>query len=114
MKRLSLLIALASAAALPRAAHADTCDSLVGKDPTDTAPNVYMQVGDTQVNLMKRLGNKLRDSTHPVRIVFFTNPSCTNIAAIYGQTAITAGLTMQYLPSKKEDGAWTPDKPTLT
>lgn len=108
MKRLSLLIALASAVAIPRAAHADTCDSLVGKDPTDLAPNVYMQVGDTQVNLMKRLGRKMRDAAHPVRMVFFTSPSCTNINTIYGQTAIPANQTMQYLPSIKEDGAWDP------
>jgi hypothetical protein len=102
------LIVLATAVAIPRAAHAvnPTCDTLPNPEQ-----NVYMQVGDTQVNLMKRLGRKLRDNGHPVRMVFFTNPSCTNINAIYGQTAIPTNQTMQYLPSEAEDPLWDPNDP---
>ncbi|HET9627806.1 MAG TPA: hypothetical protein VFP84_40890 [Kofleriaceae bacterium] len=113
MKRLSLLIALASAVALPRAARADDCDKLHEDDPQHPAPIVYMQVGDTQVNLMKRLGRAMRDNGHPVRMVFITDPSCTNINTIYGQTSTTIpkGQTLQYLPSKLEDPAWDAGNP---
>jgi hypothetical protein len=113
MKRLSILIALAIAApvAVPRAAEAANCESF-----TD-APIVYLQVGDTQTNLLKRLGRKLRDNKdadntpHPIRLVFITNPSCTNINAIYTPVAITATTVMQYLPSLAEDPAWNADDP---
>jgi hypothetical protein len=112
MKRLFVLLALASAVAVPRAAHAAPCADLL-TDPKDPGiPIVYMQVGDTQVNLMKRLGRKLADNgTHRVRMVFFTSPSCTNIAAIYNATAITTGQTMQYLPSIADDPDWDANNP---
>jgi hypothetical protein len=108
------LIALASAVVIPRAAHADPCNALHEDDPAHPAPIVYMQVGDTQVNLMKRLGRKMRDNAHPVRMVFLTGPSCSNITAIYSQAPnvqIKAGTTMQYLPSIGEDPTWSADDP---
>ena len=84
--------------------------------PCDALPNpVYLQVGDTQTNLMKRLGRALRDSpTKPMTLVFLTSGSCTNIATIYNHTPIAANTNMQYVPSIAEDGAWTPASPTLT
>jgi len=69
MRSLAFLIALAIA--LPHRAHAATYDTL---------PNpVYLQVGDTQLNLMKRLGRALRDnklpdgSPNPITLVFITS-----------------------------------------
>lgn len=83
--------------------------------PCANLPNpVYLQVGDTQVNLMKRLGRALRDNTaKPITLVFVTSGSCTNIQAIYTRVPITGN--MQYVPSAMEDGNWNPStSPTLT
>jgi hypothetical protein len=82
--------------------------------PCDTLPNpIYLQVGDTQLNLMKRLGRALRDNTaKPITLVFVTSGSCTNIQAIYTRVPITGN--MQYIPSQAENGAWTPTSATLT
>ena len=73
---------------------------------------IYLQTGDTQLNLMKALGRKLRDNTpKPLTLVYTTAGSCTNIDLMYNRTApITA--TMQYSPSIAEDGAWNPASST--
>lgn len=91
--------------AMARAAEAAPCDQL---------PNpVYLQVGDTQLNFMKRLGRALRDNApRPVTLVFITSGSCPNIQAIYTRVPITGN--MQYIPSIAESSAWTPSSPTLT
>lgn len=76
-------------------------------------PNVvYMQIGDTQQPLIKELGRALRDNTpNPITIVYVTTGSCTNIAAIYNDTAIAT--SMLYVPSAAEDPSWTPAMPAL-
>lgn len=103
----TLLFLIAAAIALPGTASAAPCSDL---------PNpIYLQVGDTQLNLMKRLGRALRNNTDkPISLVFTTSGSCTNISAIYNRTPIAAGTNMQYVPSTAEDGAWMPTSPTLT
>ena len=105
MRRLVPLIALLALASAESAASAAACDTL---------PNpVYLQVGDTQLNLMKRLGRALRNNTpKPITLVFVTSGSCTNITAIYTRVPITGN--MQYVPSSAEDGNWSPSSPTLT
>ena len=103
MIRRSIVLVLALAS--PRAFAVPTCDTL---------PNpIYLQVGDTQLNLMKRLGRALRDNApKPITLVFVTNGSCVNIQAIYHPTTpITAN--MQYIPSVAEDPNWTPGSATL-
>ncbi len=104
MRRL-LLVVMGLALATPTRAHAAPCDAL---------PNpVYLQVGDTQLNLMKRLGRAFRDNAaKPITMVFVTSGSCTNIQAIYTRIPITTNL--QYVPSIAEDPAWTPASATLT
>ena len=105
MKRLVLGAAVIAAAA---PAHAAPCESLPGS-------KVYAQVGDTQLNLMKRLGRALRDSpTRPVTLVFATSGSCDNINAIYMRVPFATGRTLQYIPSTQEDAAWTPASATRT
>ncbi len=98
-----LLLALLIAS--PRHAGAAPCDAL---------PNpVYLQVGDTQTNLMKGLGRALRDNaTRPITLVFITSGSCTNIQAIFTRVPITQN--MQFVPSIAEDPTWTPSMPTLS
>jgi hypothetical protein len=107
MRRLALWIALAIAVPL-RAHAAPVCATL---------PNpVYLQVGDTQQNLMKRLGRALRDNKlpngdpNPITLVFALNGSCTNITAIYTKAKLEGNLF--YIPSIAEDVAGTPWKPT--
>lgn len=103
MRRLVLLTCLVTFA---RTADAGPCATL---------PNpIYMQVGDTQLNLIKRLGRALRNNTpKPVTLVFITSGSCTNIQAIYTRVPITAN--MQYVPSSVEDPTWSPaSSATLT
>lgn len=104
MKRLGILLALLIAA--PHAASA-------ANPMCSTLPNpIYLQVGDTQLNLMKRLGRALRDNTAmPITLVFITSGSCANINAIYTPIPIAASTSMQYLPSIGEDPAWNPDDP---
>src|SRR5205823_3671668 len=105
MKSLTLLAAIGIAAPAPARAAAPTCDTL-------TNP-IYLQVGDTQLNLMKRLGRALRDNTaKPITLVFITSGSCVNIAEMYHMTAPIT-VNMQYVPSTAEDPNWLPSSPTL-
>ena len=108
MVRLSIIAGLVAVFAAARPAHAQVaCDTLT--DP------IYLQVGDTQVNLMKRLGRALRDNTaKPITLVYTTSGSCTNIDNFYHHTAAIT-TTMNYIPSTAEDPAWDPKtSPTLT
>src|SRR3569833_3196551 len=101
------LLSLAIVAALATHAYAVTPDCSTLSNP------VYLQVGDTQVNLMKQLGRALRDNpAKPITLVFATSGSCTNINGFYSQTPITT--TMQYVPSSAENPSWTPSSATLT
>ena len=74
---------------------------------------IYIQAGDTQLNLLKRLGRALRDNTNePLTLVFTTSGSCTNIDNFRHHTAaITAA--MQYVPSTAENPTWQPTSATL-
>src|SRR5436190_17440875 len=70
MRRIAVVVALTGA--LSSSASAAPCENL-------TNP-IYAQVGDTQANLMKRLGRALRDNTtKPITLVWITSGSCANI-----------------------------------
>lgn len=107
MKRLAYATAAAMAFALavPELAHAQEAKKC------STLSNVlYLQIGDTQVNLMKRLGRALRDNTaNPVSLAWFTSGSCVNIANFYAGGTLPKSTTFQYIPSKAEDPAWDAD-----
>jgi hypothetical protein len=73
-------------------------------------PNpIYLQVGDTQLNLMKALGRKLRDNTpKPITLVWITSGSCSNIDLMYNHNpAAGITLTMSYTPSLAEQATFT-------
>ncbi len=108
MTRLRLLLLAGGASLLaPQVAAAAPCNF--------TDPMVVAQVGDTQNNLMKRLGRALRDNdAKPLVLVWRTSGSCTNINQIYQQTPIAAATVMSYVPSVAEDAGWTPSSPVLT
>jgi hypothetical protein len=100
------LVPLALVAALAPIAHAAAAPDC------STLPNpIYLEVGDTQLNLMKTLGRALRDNTRPITLVFVTNGSCTNIGDFYNQSGLT--VNFQYIPSIAENPNWTPTSATL-
>jgi hypothetical protein len=109
-KQLILAIAVAALCAFDRPASAQVaCNTL--SNP------IYIQAGDTQVNLLKNLARKMRDNTAmPATLVFTTSGSCANIDLMYNHNPATgiAG-TMSYVPSIAEDPTWSPaTSPLLT
>jgi hypothetical protein len=78
---------------------AKACSSLPGSI-------VYIESGDTQENLLKELGRKLRDEAN-VSIVFELTGSCTLAPALYNGTAIPKNTSMLYIPSTAENPGWT-------
>ncbi|MEO8703187.1 MAG: hypothetical protein ABI867_24285 [Kofleriaceae bacterium] len=101
----SSLLLIALAIAIPHPADAAPC--------TDLPNPVYLQVGDTQVNLMKRLARALRDNTaNPISLVWFASGSCTNIQAIYTRVPVTAN--MEFVASTLENPSWTPTSAATT
>ena len=106
MHRLFVIGAVVTALAAP--ASAVPCDQL------DLGEIVYLQVGDTQNNLLKRLGRALRDNTSkPLALVWRTSPSCPNIQLAYNNERVAGGTVMRYIPSAAENPTWTPSDPHL-
>lgn len=79
-------------------------------DPVNLPNPVYMTVGDTQINLMKELGAKLRE-TEQVTLIWRATGSCTNLDAIYGDLPMTGNLS--YIPAGY-DPVKTPTPPVCT
>ncbi|MGQ0506032.1 MAG: hypothetical protein ACT4TC_12020 [Myxococcaceae bacterium] len=105
MKRSLALGAFALVCALGPARAQTQCESL---------PNpVYMQIGDTQEPLIKQLGRTLRDASPPISLIYLTNGSCDNVAAIYADPVGKISTTARYVPSTTENDAWTPSNPHL-
>jgi hypothetical protein len=92
MRKILTAVALAAAAVPLQARAAIPNCSTVG-------PNqLWLQVGDTQEQLVKTLGRDLRASTaHPLTLVYVTGGSCTNVPNIQGGVKLTA--TMSYIPA---------------
>ncbi len=108
MRRLFILGVIAAAASPARAAE-PVCPAT---PPLCSAlPNpIYIQAGDTQENLLKRLGRGLRDNTgHEMTLVFYLSGSCTNIDNFYHKNgAWTSATKALYIPSIAEDPGWLP------
>jgi hypothetical protein len=83
----------------PDASSAPPCDRLPGTI-------VYIESGDTQEALLKRIGRELRD-TADVTIVFELTGSCTLTPNLYNASPIAAGQAMLYVPSTAENPNWT-------
>lgn len=87
----SLIIACALLAGTATA-HAAPCGAF-------TNP-VFLQVGDTQENLVKFLGvQTVQDPDRPIDLVYVTSGSCTNIDAICANTLLANGATVKYIPA---------------
>jgi hypothetical protein len=80
-----------------------------GGAPCSSLPGtiVYIESGDTQQALLKRLGRQLRDTAN-ITIVYWLTGSCTLTPNLYGGTPIAAGQVMNYIPSTAENPSWTP------
>ncbi|MBL8633208.1 MAG: hypothetical protein JNM40_08275 [Myxococcales bacterium] len=65
-------------------------------DPKEVPNPVYLTVGDTQVNLMRELGAKLRQSEQ-VTLVFRATGSCTNLDTLYGDLRMSGNFS--YIPA---------------
>ncbi len=74
---------------------------------------VYIESGDTQENLLKRLGRQLRDEAN-VTLAFNLTGSCTLINDIYTGAKMVKSGTLKYIPSKAENPTWDPTQPEAT
>ncbi|MDB4934524.1 MAG: hypothetical protein JWP87_1496 [Labilithrix sp.] len=89
-----------------RHAEAAPCASL------GTQPIVYIENGDTQEPLVKRLGQKLLASASPVRLVYKNRRTCDLALDMYSATPMkNDAIAIKYIPSATEDPAWDPSKP---
>ena len=100
---LSVLCALCSAAGGAWAQPA--CD-----DATQLPNPVYLTVGDTQVNLMRELGARLRASEQ-ITLVWRGTGSCTNLDTLYGDVRMSGNFS--YIPAGYDPKAM-PTPPTCT
>jgi hypothetical protein len=80
-----------------------------GSPPCSSLPGtiVYIESGDTQQALLKRLGRQLRDTAN-ITIVYWLTGSCTLTPNLYEGNPIAAGQLMNYIPSTAENSSWTP------
>jgi hypothetical protein len=74
---------------------------------------VYIESGDTQQALLKKLGRQLRDAAN-ITIVYWLTGSCTLTPNLYDGTPIAAGQVMNYVPSTAENPSWTAANPENT
>jgi hypothetical protein len=97
-------LALAGSAARAEAA---TCSSLGGP------ALVWIENGDTQEPLLKRLGQKLLLSATPLRLVYKNRRTCDLALDMYNQTPIVNdAIAIKYIPTAAEDPTWDPSKPS--
>jgi len=93
-------VALVSVA---RTAEAAPCSDLVG------APLVFVENGDTQETLVKRLGHRLASSAQPVRIVYKNRRTCDLALDMYTPNLmVNDAILIRYIPTPAEDPAWNP------
>lgn len=72
-------------------------------------PIVFIENGDTQEPLVKRLGARLINSATPVRIVYKNRRTCDLALDMYTPNAmVNDAIAIKYIPSATEDPTWTP------
>ena len=79
-------------------------------DPVNLPRPLYLTVGDTQVNLMKELGQKLREKESRT-LIWRATGSCTNLDTIYSGSKMSGNFS--YIPSGYDPVA-TPTPPTCS
>jgi len=79
------------------------------------APVIFIENGDTQEPLVKRLGQKLLSSSRPLRLVYKNRRTCDLALDMYsGSTMVNDTIPIRYVPSATEDPTWDPSKPSPT
>jgi hypothetical protein len=99
-------IALTVAFGAPALAAGPPCSSL------GVQPVVYIENGDTQEPLVKRLGARLMSSATPLRIVYKNRRTCDLALDMYTPNAmVNDAIVIKYIPSATEMPSWTPLSP---
>lgn len=76
-------------------------------------PIVFIENGDTQETLVKRLGARLINSATPVRVVYKNRRTCDLALDMYTPNLmVNDAIAIKYIPSATEDPTWTPLAPT--
>ncbi len=65
-------------------------------DPVNLPNPVYLTVGDTQINLVRELGAKLRGSEQ-ITLIWRATGSCTNLDTLYGDLRMSGNFS--YIPA---------------
>ena len=96
------------AVGLARSAEAAPCSTLGAQ------PIVYIENGDTQEPLVKRLGQKLLASASPVRLVYKNRRTCDLALDLYtGTKLVNDAILIRYIPTPDDPAAvgWNPSMP---
>ena len=86
-------------------ARAEPCSALID-EPATPIPKIYIENGDTQEPLVKRLGKLLVASSTPLRIVYRNRPTCNIRDSLFEKKVMTevregappALRTVKYIP----------------
>lgn len=98
---------LATSLAATRIVGAVPCSSLGAQ------PIVYVENGDTQEPLVKRLGAQLVKAASPIRLVYKNRRTCDLALDLYTPNAmVNDAILIKYIPSPTDDPMWTPLSPT--
>jgi hypothetical protein len=96
-------------ATLASTAEAVPCSTL------GTQPIVYIENGDTQETLVKRLGYRLANAATPVRLVYKNKRTCDLAVDLYTPNLmVNDAIAIKYIPTTNDTGAagndptWTP------
>jgi hypothetical protein len=79
-------------------------------DPVNLPNPIYLSVGDTQVNLMRELGAKLR-AAEQITLIWRATGSCTNLDTLYGDVKMSGNFS--YIPAGYDPQA-TPNPPVCS
>ena len=94
---------LAVGVGLTKPADAALCSALGAQ------PIVYIENGDTQEPLVKKLGAQLIKSATPVRLVYKNKRTCDLALDMYTPNLMmTDAIPIKYIPSPTDDPTWTP------
>lgn len=106
--RTAALLTLLAGVMWSAPAFAAPCDGLAADGQSDAIPVLWIENGDTQEPLLKRIGKKLiQSSGNKLRIVYRNRPTCELADNFYNARtlAAVANRPLRYIP---EDPAWDP------